>query len=525
MHTPENARILLVDDNESTRYTFRRLLQRAGYQVLEAGTGAEAFEVVKENPDLVILDVQLPDMNGMEISRLLRLNRATRTIPILQVSATFTLTTDRIKGLDAGADAYLASPVEPEEFLAYTRMLLRLKTAQDELAETNERLRFALDNIVEVYFCVDRSNWRFLEINPAAANFFGRRPEDLIGKKIWDEFPQEAGVGFVCYYEEALREHHPVHFEGESRIHPGAWFEGHAYPSGDRLEVYLHDITDRKVYEQKLVATSEELQRRIAELQAAQTELANARDRLSHQNDELEERVRERTAKLQETIKDLETFSYSITHDMRAPLRAMQGFSKLLIETHRQNLDDDGVEYLTRIADASNRLDMLIRDVLSYSNIVRAELKLVPVDTDKLAREIINVYPDLHPSRADILIPAKLPVVMGNEAFLTQCLSNLLGNAVKFVPAGTYPHVELSAERFNGHVRLKVVDNGIGIPPEYQHRLFTLFHRAQNKYPGTGVGLAVVRKAVERMGGRVGVESAAGQGSTFWIELREADPQ
>ncbi len=522
MHPPDKTRILLVDDSEPTRYTLGRILRRVGYDVAEATTGAEAFEAIQRGPDLVVLDVHLPDINGLEISRMLRLNPVTRAIPILQVSATFTLTTDKVKGLDAGADAYLASPVEPEEFLAYVRMLLRLKTAQDDLVETNERLRFVLANIVEVYFCLGREDWRFLEVNPAAEKFFGRSPEELIGKKIWEEFPQGAGVGFVHFYEMAVRENRPVHFEGESRIRGGSWFEGHVYPHPDRLEIYLHDITDRKVSEQRLLATSAELQSRVRELQEAQPELGRAKAQLSQQNDILEQRVRERTAKLEEIIKDLETFSYSITHDMRAPLRAMQGFSKMLLDSYRGQFDAQGVDYLNRIADAANRLDLLIRDVLSYSQIVRADLQLVPVNTDKLAREIIELYPGLRPPDADVVIAQKLPTVLGNEAFLTQCFSNLLGNAVKFVPPGTHPRVELSAERCNGHIRLKVTDNGIGIPLEHQHRLFTLFHRAQNRYPGTGVGLAVVRKAVERMGGRIGVESAAGRGSTFWIELREA---
>src|SRR5690606_31703985 len=134
-------------------------------------------------------------------------------------------------------------------------------------------------------------------------------------------------------------------------------------------------------------------------------------------------------------------FSYSIAHDMRAPLRAMQGFSHILREEHSSQLDADGLEYLRRIASAATRLDRLIQDVLSYTKIVRASAPMQPVDLDRLARDIIATYPDWQPPLADVSIEGSLPVVIGNEAFLTQCLSNLVGNAVKFQPRGNHPRV------------------------------------------------------------------------------------
>ncbi len=404
MKTPQSTRILVVDDNEGGRYGTVRPLQRAGYTVIEATTGQEAMRQIELHPDLIIMDVQLPDADGIELSRMVRKNPLTSTIPILQLSATFTESSDRARGLDAGADSYLIAPVEPDELLANVRMLLRLREAQQALIETNERL-----------------------------------------------------------------------------------------------------------------------QRHIRDLESAKSDLAEAKEQLSRQNEMLEARVRERTAKLQETIHDLETFSYSITHDMRAPLRAMQGFSKMLLDHHMSKLDAEGADFLERIASSANRLDLLIRDVLSYSNIVRAQLTLVPVDIDRLIRDIIRDYPDVQPTNARIHIMDKLPPVLGNEAFLTQCFSNLLGNAAKFVAPGVTPHIEVSYVRQDGFIRVKVKDNGIGIAAAHQQGIFKLFHRAQNTYPGTGIGLAVVQKAVERLGGRAGMESEPGKGSTFWLDLREAD--
>jgi signal transduction histidine kinase len=170
------------------------------------------------------------------------------------------------------------------------------------------------------------------------------------------------------------------------------------------------------------------------------------------------------------------------------------------------------------------RLDLLITDVLNYSRIVRQDLKIEPVDVENLLLEIIHSYPNLQPPKADIHICASLPALWGNAAALTQVFSNLLGNAVKFVPVGTLPRVEIRVEREKEWVRLWFEDNGIGIEKNAQERIFHMFQRLnrQDLYEGTGIGLAIVRKAMERMGGRVGVESEPGKGSRFWIELKRA---
>lgn len=315
-------RILIVDDSESNRYTASRHLRRAGYEVFEAATGQEALKALEKNPDLVILDVRLPDINGLELSRKLRQDPITRGIPILQVSATFTMSADRVRGLDAGADAYLVGPIEPEELLANVRMLLRLRAAQDDLARKNERLRSVLATIVDVFYSFDLEG-RFLEINPAAEALFRRSASELIGLNIQEVFSAFLDSDFAVYYRKALESRQPVHFESESVISPGTWWEGHAYPREDRVDVYLRDITSRKAAEQKLSEAAAQTRRQLLELQAIQAELAKARDQLRAHNEALEITVAERTAKLRETISDLEIFSYSITHDMRGPLRAM----------------------------------------------------------------------------------------------------------------------------------------------------------------------------------------------------------
>lgn len=269
------------------------------------------------------------------------------------------------------------------------------------------------------------------------------------------------------------------------------------------------DITERKQGE----AALRESEQRLREAQ---------RKLLLHAAD-LETTVQQRTAKLEETVGELQQLSYAITHDMRAPLRAMATFAELMLERFgASDATGDARDYCRRILTASSRLDKLIQDALNFSRAVPRDLPMEPVVLSRLLREIIETYPNLHPERAEIHIDGEVPTVVGNESLLTQCFSNLLGNAVKFVAPGTRPQVRVWAETADQTARVWIQDNGIGIPTQAQSRLFGMFQKLDSQYEGTGIGLAIVRKVVERMGGRVGAESNPGTGSRFWVELRVA---
>jgi signal transduction histidine kinase len=265
---------------------------------------------------------------------------------------------------------------------------------------------------------------------------------------------------------------------------------------------------------------------RIVEWVSAQCtlimECQRLRAELAKSNRELDTLVHQRTAELQEIVNDLEHFSYTITHDLRAPLRAMHGFAAMLDEDCRDQLSAESRDYIRRITTAAARMDRLITDALSYSGTVRQEFTMEPTDPAKLLRGMIESYPMFQEPAAHIAIDGELPMVLGNEAALTQCFSNLLGNAVKFVAPGVTPRVRVHAERRGEFVRLWFEDNGIGIPPGMQARLFAMFQRLNKSYEGTGIGLALVKKVTSRMGGAVGVESEPGRGSRFWLELRAA---
>ncbi len=176
---------------------------------------------------------------------------------------------------------------------------------------------------------------------------------------------------------------------------------------------------------------------------------------------------------------------------------------------------------LERISDSAERLDLLIRDVLRYTRVLRDKAPLSPINLDALMSELQATYPDWTLS-ADLDITRPLPVVLGHKALLAQCFSNLVGNAIKFVARGVRPHIRVWAEPHNAQVRVYVQDNGIGIAAEHRDRVFALFERIHpaSEYEGTGIGLVIARTAAERMGGKIDFESEPGRGSTFWLELK-----
>jgi signal transduction histidine kinase len=232
-----------------------------------------------------------------------------------------------------------------------------------------------------------------------------------------------------------------------------------------------------------------------------------------------ESALRKTSEELLEKNAALEAFSHTISHDIRAPLRAMQGFVQILLESYGDKLEPEAKSYLDRIESSATRLDRLIHDVLAYSKLSNSENEVVAFDLDHMVRETVETYPNLRD--AHIEIATSSAQVKGHQVALGQCVSNLLGNALKFVPPGRVPRVKVWTQTIKRRLRLWVQDNGIGILPEDQVRIFDVFSRldTEQAYEGTGLGLSMVKNAVEKMGGQVGVESEIGQGSRFWIEL------
>jgi len=266
--------------------------------------------------------------------------------------------------------------------------------------------------------------------------------------------------------------------------------------------------------QQRVASMQNEVLRRSEELRAANQQLRVANEELAL-----------RTSELNDLLQTIQTFTYSIAHDLRAPLRALMGFSSVVVDDYADRLDDTGKSYLHHIKDASQKMDRLLKDMLAYGQLTHVEVTSVPMSLDSAVTAALeDLRPRIRERNAVVDVQRPLPSVIGNAALANQVLLNLIDNALKFVPADRTPRIVIRATESDDYVRLSVTDNGIGIAPAYHARVFDLFVRLHKPaaYPGTGIGLALVKKAMDRMMGKVGIESTPGEGSCFWLELRAA---
>ncbi len=346
--------------------------------------------------------------------------------------------------------------------------------------------------------------------NNAAQQMFGYGPEEIIGQHIFRIVPPELQEQEEQMLERLRR--------GESIRHYETW---RLARNGARIPVSL-TISPVKDANGNIIGASS-IARDITQRKQAEEALQKAKAELQAHAENLEKTVAERTAQLRQINAELEAFSFSLSHDLRAPLRAIRGFTLGVLEERRSQLGDSAAD-LDRVINSAKRMDRLIQDVLAFSRVSRRDFASQKLDVEKLILAITSERPDLQPPRAEIQIAGPLPPIRGDEASLSQCVANLLENAVKFVPPGVTPKVVIRSEPISGKVRLWFEDNGIGIEKNQQPSIFEMFKRAHAgaQYEGSGLGLAIVRKAVERMGGTVGVESEPGKGSRFWLELPKA---
>jgi len=239
-------------------------------------------------------------------------------------------------------------------------------------------------------------------------------------------------------------------------------------------------------------------------------------------NETLEALVQERTIKLEEVNRQLEAFTYSTSHDLQEPLRIIEGFTLAIIEDYENQIPDKALDYLQRILANSQRLQSLIENLLNYTQLIDQKIPTKAVNLALVINEsLIQLNTKIQERQARIIIEEPLPSVIANHLILVQVIINLLANAIKFVAPNQSPQIRVYATQQEEYVRLWIEDNGIGIPSEYKEQIFEVFKRlhGNDSYPGNGIGLAIVSKAMERMNGKCGVESQINTGSRFWIEL------
>lgn len=540
LEEPETASILLVDDTPENLIAFEAVLNSPHQRVVRAHSGREALQaLLREDFAVILLDVNMPEMNGFETAGLIRQRPNSEHTPIIFVSAISTTETHAHKAYSHGAVDYIFTPIVPEILRSKVSVFVDLHRKTQEVKRQAERLRVldqqahlrSLDEAKErLQLQTQRNRFftlslellgiadfegRLIQLNPSWERVLGYSTEELSRKSGLDLVHPDDLPRMRQLIEGLQEKDTTASFEGRYVCKDGSFrwlgWTAASVVSDRTFYIFARDITAQKMAEIKIQQLNQDLVKRAAELQMANLELEQ----------EMAERKRAEEA-LKETNAELEAFAYSVSHDLRAPLRAMQGFAQALREDCAGQLGEEGIDYADRIVSASLRLDALIQDLLLYSRLAHTELELTRIDTARAVEEALaQLEVPIQEGGASVTIETPLIPVIAHHATLVQAIGNLLSNAIKFVSPGTSPQVKVRMEPIGALVRLTVEDNGIGIAPEFQQRIFRVFERLHGieAYPGTGVGLAIVRKGIERMGGRIGLESVPQQGSRFWIEL------
>lgn len=378
--------------------------------------------------------------------------------------------------------------------LRIRRDLRERRAVENHLQQANYFLESLLENIPAMVFAKDAQDLRFVRFNRAGERLLGFPREQLLGKSDWDFFPPEQAQSFIAKDRETLAQGGIVDIPDEEiDTRNGERRTLHTYkvPVHDEtgkptllLGISL-DVTEQKVAERRIVALNEEL---------------------THQ-----------ARLLQSSNEELESFCYSVSHDLRAPLRAINGYARLLEQEYGPKFDTDGARFLRTICNACDRMAQLIDDLLEFSRIGRQTLEDEPVDMTAVVKKVISDALGGRQAPLPIITTGELPSVRGDRGMLHLVWLNLIDNAVKYTSGVAAPHITVHAELTDDEVVYSVRDNGIGFDMQYADKLFGVFQRLHSdaKYPGTGVGLAIAQRIIARHGGRIWAHSQPGRGATF----------
>jgi PAS domain S-box-containing protein len=562
--TPKtSAKILIAEDSPTQAQRLQYILQQQGYEVAMAGNGRLALELARQfEPTLVISDVVMPEMDGYELSRRIKADSDLRDIPVILVT-TMSDPQDVIRGLECGADNFVLKPYDERYLLGRVRYVLanrefhqpqdagmgvelyfhdkkhyitagrlqilnlllstydaaiernkeltrtqeelqslntRLDAANTELHAANRFLDSVIENIPNMIFVKDAADLRFVRFNRAGEELLGYSRDDLLGKNDYDFFPKEEADFFTSRDREVLARGVVGDIPEESM---------HTRNKGERIlhtrKVPVFDELDRPRY---LLGISEDV-----------TEQKEKEREILRLNAELEQRA----VQLGVANQELESFSYSVSHDLRAPLRHIDGYVAMLLAETAKGLSSEAQRYLKVITDASRQMGQLIDDLLEFSRMGRAEMRKTRVDLNDLVRETMTHLETETRDRHIAWTIPPLPAVKGDPAMLKQVFGNLLGNAVKYTRPRDVAQIEIGQTgEEDGQLIFFVRDNGAGFDMKYADKLFGVFqrlHRAE-EFEGTGVGLANVQRIIARHGGRIWAEAAPDKGATFYFTLK-----
>ncbi len=518
--------VLVIDDSATFREELRSVLESSGYSVVTAGTGEDGLRAaVDARPAVIVVDGVLPGIDGSTVIRRIRADAVLRSTPCILLTASEERSGE-LKALDAGADAYVRKEEDTQVILARVTAVLRSSGAPSAIGSTSsllgpKRILTVDDSLTYLHEVAAQLREEGYDVIPAhsgeeALELLAVQTVDCIlldlvmpglsGQETCRRIKSSSAWRDIPLIMHTALEEQDAMIEG---INAGA--DDYIAKSSD-LEVLRARVRAqlrRKQFEDENRNIREQLLQKELEVTVANSarELAEARAAFVEE--------------LERKNSELEAFSYSVSHDLRAPLRSIEGFSRLLLEDHSANLDEKGQDYLRRVCESAQHMSELIDDLLSLSQVGRAELRRERIDLSGIASAVLEELKRKDPNRrAELRIKENL-LAEADSRLMRVAFDNLLGNAWKFTAKVPEARIEVGTEQKEGVEVFFIRDNGAGFDMSYAESLFRPFQRlhAESEFPGTGIGLATVQRIIERHGGRIWAQGAVNEGAVFYFTI------
>jgi len=614
MNKDNKANILIVDDNNANIFALEQILEKPNHNILKATDGKQALKLILDNPiDLIMLDVNMPGMDGFEVAKVLKTNKRTKDIPIIFASAEKIGNEFAIKGYEEGAVDYLTKPLDPDITLAKVSVLLKLQKQKNELIEKNqilERYALLINNSADIITIIDSVSLVFVEVNNAVSKIMGYTVDEIKNTTLTDYLAEESkdiikrhqtsnketlsfetkvfckdkkikwlnwnvvfknGLWFsnardisnekqveeIKNYLSAIvkQSNDAIYlFNEEGKII--SWNSGaqkvYGYSEEEVMQMTLWDLIPdhilhrekkhiKKIFagdkihfvETKRITKNKKIidvlfSASVITVNNSEIHSAAITERditvqkiLDEEVKQLNKDLKKNVEKLEIANKELEAFSYSVSHDLRAPLRHIAGFAQLLQMNLKENLDDKTNHCINVINDSANQMGELIDDLLSFSRIGRASLNKTMVSFNNIISEILNIEKDEILKRTISVNLQELPIIKVDINLFRLVWSNLISNAIKYTRKTSKPVIDIGYEKKNGDYLFYVRDNGAGFDMDYYDKLFGVFQRlhSQSDFEGNGIGLANVKRIINKHEGKIWATGKINDGATFYFTI------